>query len=184
MDYFKKQGDDMNSYFIPGIPVNLNLNRVFVLATGATASASEATISGLLPYMDVVTIGDATYGKYCGAALLYPMDNKGNKDVEIGNWLLSLVVYKFVNAEGYTEFKEGIPADHIVDDTGLLQGIQLGDAADPLVAKALEIMGGTKSEAAPQTALPQNLEMLPRMPVGSSKGGYNILMDGLPLQKR
>ena len=184
MDYFKKQGDDMDSYFIPGIPVNLNLNRVFVLATGATASASEATISGLLPYMDVVTIGDATYGKYCGAALLYPMDNKGNKDLEIGNWLLSLVVYKFVNAEGYTEFKDGIPADYVVDDSGLLQGIQLGDAADPLVAKALEIMGGTKSEAAPQTALPQNLEMLPRMPAVPSKGGYNILPDGLPLQNR
>ena len=184
MDYFKDKGEEMNSRFIPGIGANLNLNRVFVLTTGSTASASEATISGLMPYMDVVTVGSNTYGKYCGAALLYPTDNKGNKDPEIGNWLLSLVVYKFVNTEGYTEFKDGIPADYTAEDSGLLQGIQLGDSQDPLVAQALAVISGTKSEAAPQTALPQNLKMLPRMPVGSSKGGYNILMDGLPLQKR
>lgn len=184
MDYFKDRLEEMNSRFIPGIGANLNLNRVFVLTTGSTASASEATISGLMPYMDVVTVGSNTYGKYCGAALLYPTDNKGNKDPEIGNWLLSLIVYKFVNADGYSEFKDGIPADYTAEDSGLLQGIQLGDPMDPLVAQALAVIGGTKSEAAPQTALPQNLEMLPHMSVDPSKGGYNILMDRLPLQNR
>ncbi len=184
MDYFRKNGEDMSNYFIPGIPVNLNLNRVFVLTTGGTASASEAIISGLMPYMDVIKVGTATYGKYCGAALLYPIDNKGNKDTEIGNWLLSLVVYKFVNAEGFTEFKNGIAEDYTVEDTGLLQGIQLGDASDPLIAQALAVIGGTKSETAPRIVMPQNLKMLPRMSVAPSKGGYKILMDGLTLQNR
>lgn len=172
MEYFKSIGEDMNDYFISDIPVNLNLNRVFVLTTGGTASASEATISGLMPYMDVVKIGASTYGKYCGAALLSPTDDKGNKDREIGNWLLSLVVYKFVNVEGFTEFKDGISVDHPVDDSGLLQGIQLGDTADPLVAEALAIIGGTKAKAAPQYALPQYLKMLPRSSVHPTKGGH------------
>lgn len=184
MDYFKDKGEEMNSRFIPGIGPNLNLNRVFVLTTGSTASASEATISGLMPYMDVVTVGSNTYGKYCGAALIYPTDNKGDKDPDIGNWFLSLIVYKFVNAEGYSEFKNGIPADYMADDSGLLYGIQLGDPQDPLVAQALAVIEGTKSEAASQTAYPQNLKMLPRMPVVPSKGGYNILVDRLPLQNR
>lgn len=179
MDYFKKQGMDMNSYFIPGISVNLNLNRVFVLTMGATASASEATISGLLPYMDVIRIGSATLGKYCGAALLYPTDDKGNKDAEIGNWLLSLIVYKFVNAEGYTEFKDGIPANYEVEDLGLIHSIPLGDPQDPFVAQALAIIGGTKVEAAPQIAMPQNLKMLPELSAMPLKGGYKIFMDEL-----
>ncbi len=176
MDYFEQKGSDMNSYFIPGVPVNLNLNRVFVLATGATASASEATISGLMPYMDVVKIGASTYGKYCGAALLYPMDGNGNKDKEIGNWLLSLVVYKFVNANGYTEFRDGISADYLVEDSGLLKGIQLGDAADPMVSEALAIIGGAKVKAASQTSLPQSLQMLPHLSVLPEKGGYKSIL--------
>lgn len=180
MDYFKSTGQDMNSYFVSDIPVNLNLNRVFILTTGGTASASEATISGLMPYMDVVKIGASTYGKYCGAALLYPTDDKGNKDSEIGNWLLSLVVYKFVNINGFTEFKDGISVDYPVEDYGLLQGIQLGDTADPLVAEALAIIGGTKAEAASQTALPHGLQMLPHLSGHPKKGGNQYFFTLFP----
>lgn len=175
MNYFKQKGEDMNTYFVPGIPVNLNLNRVFVLTTGSTASASEATISGLMPYMDVVKIGSATYGKYCGAALLTPMDSNGNKDSEIGNWLLSLVVYKFVNTQGLTEFKDGIAPDYKVEDSGLLMGIPLGDEADPMVARALSIIGGTKSHLSGENMMPEGIRMLPELGNLPSKGGYSFV---------
>lgn len=175
MNYFKQKGEDMNTYFVPGISANLNLKRVFVLTTGSTASASEATISGLMPYMDVIKIGSATYGKYCGAALLMPTDSNGNKDSEIGNWLLSLVVYKFVNAEGFTEFKDGIEPDYKVEDSGLLNGIPLGDESDPMVAKALSIMGGTKS-AVPSGVQPAGgIRMLPELGNRPFRGGYNMV---------
>src|SRR5690554_1307915 len=45
----------------------LHLNRVYVLTTQGTASASEMVIYGLKPYMEVVQIGDVTYGKYYGS---------------------------------------------------------------------------------------------------------------------
>ncbi len=174
MKYFTQKGEDMNTYFVPGIPVNLNLNRVFVLTTGNTASASEATISGLMPYMDVVKIGDSTYGKYCGAALLTPMDSNGNKDSEISNWLLSLVVYKFVNVEGFTEFKDGIAPDCTVEDSGLLRGIPLGDGQDPMVAAALSMIGGTKVVAPAADRLPEGIRMMPELGIRPFKGGYNV----------
>lgn len=51
-----------------------NLPRVFIIASGNTASASELVINGLKPFMNVVLVGSTTYGKpygfeplsYCG----------------------------------------------------------------------------------------------------------------------
>ncbi|GAB3931846.1 S41 family peptidase [Mucilaginibacter myungsuensis] len=45
---------------------NLNVNRVFFIVTGSTASASELTINNLRPHMDVKLIGRNTYGKPVG----------------------------------------------------------------------------------------------------------------------
>ena len=45
-----------------GIISSLNLNTVYVLTSSETASASEVVISGLKPYINVVTIGTTTYG--------------------------------------------------------------------------------------------------------------------------
>ncbi|WP_462266024.1 S41 family peptidase [Mucilaginibacter sp.] len=45
---------------------SLNINRVFFIVTGSTASASELTINNLRPYMDVQLVGATTYGKPVG----------------------------------------------------------------------------------------------------------------------
>ncbi len=175
MDYFQQEKMDVNTYFHEDIPVNLNLGRVFVLTSSKTASASEAVISGLKPYMDVVLVGDTTYGKYCGAALLTP-DSQQNAD--ISNWMLTLVVYKFVNAEGFTDFKNGIPADHEVEDSGLLAGIQLGSQEDPLIAKALEIIGGSGTKVAfGHPVLPDGMIFDASLGIRESKGGYKMVLD-------
>jgi C-terminal processing protease CtpA/Prc len=44
----------------------LNVNRVFFIITGSTASASELTINNLRPVMDVQFIGETSYGKPVG----------------------------------------------------------------------------------------------------------------------
>jgi carboxyl-terminal processing protease len=69
-------GQDYNygqfSYTVADNAVNfaksgsLNVNRVFFIVTGSTASASELTINNLRPVMDVQFIGDTTYGKPVG----------------------------------------------------------------------------------------------------------------------
>lgn len=45
---------------------SLNINRVFFIVTGSTASASELTINNLIPEMDVKLIGTTSYGKPVG----------------------------------------------------------------------------------------------------------------------
>jgi len=45
---------------------SLNINRVFFIVTGNTASASELTINNLIPEMNVQLIGTPTYGKPVG----------------------------------------------------------------------------------------------------------------------
>ena len=176
MEYYRQMKHDMNVYFNEDTPVNLNLDRVFILTTSSTASASEATISGLMPYMDVVRIGEKTYGKYCAAALLSPKDADGNTIEEISNWLLTLVVYKFVNTQGFTEFKDGIEPTFEVSDSGLLQGIPLGDERDPMIAKAISIITGGTKAAAEYPVQVQGIQMLPYMGERPMREGMNIIL--------
>lgn len=58
-----KYPENNSDSFFDSVDEPLNLPRVFVLTTSGTASASEAFINGLEPYVDVVVIGDVTVGK-------------------------------------------------------------------------------------------------------------------------
>ncbi|MEG1563437.1 MAG: S41 family peptidase [Bacteroides sp.] len=142
MDYYKKKGTDLNVYFNKDNVANLNLTRVFVLTTSGTASASEATISGLMPYVKVIKIGTKTYGKYCGAGLYQPViDEKGTVDPVIKNWMISMVIFKFVNKDGFTDFKDGIAPDYEVKEDWF-NTYPFGDVRDPFLAKAITLITG------------------------------------------
>jgi carboxyl-terminal processing protease len=65
-------GPDYIDYSVANNAVNfnkqgsLNINRVFFIMTGHTASASELTINNLRPEMDVQFVGEQSYGKPVG----------------------------------------------------------------------------------------------------------------------
>jgi C-terminal processing protease CtpA/Prc len=60
---------------------SLSLNRVFILTTSSSASASELLINSLSAYIDVVHIGEKTVGKNVGSITVYDyIDNDGNKN--------------------------------------------------------------------------------------------------------
>lgn len=56
----------------------LDGNRVYILTSRRTASASELIINGLKPYMDVFLIGDVTTGKNVGSIPFEDEDNPQN----------------------------------------------------------------------------------------------------------
>jgi len=116
---------------------NANLSRVYFLTTSGTASASELTISGLYPYMEVVQIGEPTYGKYLGAWII-PDDNE--------EWAIVPIVMKYANADGLTDFADGLPPDYEMYDD-LLTAVPFGDTSDPMVAKAIELATGESTAA-------------------------------------
>ncbi len=116
---------------------NLNLNTLYVLTSGTTASASELVINGLRPYMNVVQIGEPTFGKFYGSFLLYDRN-----DPPKHNWAMAPVVLKYSNATGITDFVNGLLPDYFVDDN-LLDAKPFGDEGDPMLALALALISGT-----------------------------------------
>ena len=116
---------------------NLNLNRVIILTSGTTASASELVINGLKPYMDVVVIGENTFGKFYGSYLLYDQN-----DPPKHNWAIAPVVLKYANANGVTDFANGISPDIYLQDD-LLKASSFGDEADQMLATAIAYLNGS-----------------------------------------
>ena len=123
--------------------VKMGLNRVHFLTGSGTASASEFTITGLNPYMEVTTVGDTTFGKYTGSLTVTPdwyYENESYWD-EFDNWGLQPIVVRYANSEGVTDFRDGFAPDILVADD-LFAGIPLGDKNDPLFAAAIENITG------------------------------------------
>jgi carboxyl-terminal processing protease len=125
--------------FDKSVPVKLGLNKLTVLTGSGTASSSELTITGLKAYMDVVLVGDTTYGKYTGSFTIKPEDIYAKKSEysDFENWGMQPIVMRYANAQGVTNFVNGFPPDYLVKDE-LLPASPLGDLSEPLLKKAVE----------------------------------------------
>lgn len=102
-----------------------SLDRVFILTTESTCSASEEVINGLKPFMEVVTIGAVTCGK--------PYASRSyNLIPELVN--VNVLDSRSVNALGEGDFYEGLsPTCEAIDDPTL----PFSDPRESLVSVAL-----------------------------------------------
>ena len=124
-----------NGQNVLGSPMyGLNLKRVFVLTSKHSASASEAAIISMRPFMDVIIIGEQTYGKGVGSWTI--RDNKYR-------YQLQPITMRYHNALMETTPDEGIAADYMVPDGYSTSKKELGDKSEPLLAKALDLILGT-----------------------------------------
>ncbi len=139
----------------PDTEINLNLSKVYFLTTGSTASASELLMVGLYPYMEVVQIGTATYGKCYGSVTV---DDQANPKRH--NWAMQPIVLKYANSEGYTDFVSGISPDFEVEEY-LLELEPFGSSADPMLAKALEEISGVAPAMKKSGAATKQVKALP-----------------------
>jgi carboxyl-terminal processing protease len=145
-------------------PNNLaGLNRVFVLVSGGTASASELVINNLKPHMEVILIGANTYGKDVGSITL---DDSGNN--YRWKWGLQPIVLRTVNSEGKADYgtKDGFKPDFAVTDN-IIPFLPFGDPNETLLKVALQQIGGTLPAA---KARVQNALTLPLI---ESLGGFD-----------
>lgn len=118
---------------------NLNLNRVFVLATGATASASEVFINNLKPYMQVKVIGEKTVGKDEASFLI--RDQRIPRQV---NWEMYPIIYKLFNAQGQGGYSAGINPDIEMSEFTVLPLVPFGNTNDALLSRALDQISAQK----------------------------------------
>ncbi|PUB35903.1 peptidase S41-like protein [Elizabethkingia sp. YR214] len=149
----------------PGVDINTlgNLNKICILTTGGTASASELTIDALRPYMEgrVITIGETTYGKFVGSITLYDSPstdyiNRNASDLNKShNWTMQPIVFAYWNSRN--------DAHPLITETnkngGFVPNIrtagreyfgnlkEFGNTSDPDLAKAIEQITGVSTKA-------------------------------------
>lgn len=122
---------------------SLNLDRVYILTTGSSASASELVINSLNPYIDVVHIGTTTAGKYQASITVYDSENLRREGANPNHtYAMQPLVLKSLNAVGNTDYSDGlVPTLNLPEVIGSL-GI-LGNASEPLLEAALTHISGS-----------------------------------------
>lgn len=122
---FKQEKDNIGS----------RLNRVFVLTSQGTASASELIINGLKPYMQVITIGDHTAGKNLFGSLV-------GDEKKRWNYGLYMMLGQTTNANGQSDYGtvNGIPASRQVEDFSIPYK-PFGDETETLLNAAMREIG-------------------------------------------
>jgi carboxyl-terminal processing protease len=136
--YLDREGENSSHLFIrfKDVGHHLDLDRIIILTTSHTASASELVLVGLDPYMPVISIGEPTFGKFYGSFVIYD-----ENDPPRHNWAMVPVVLKYANANGFTDFVDGINPDFYILDN-LLEAKPFGDLTDPMMAQAISVITG------------------------------------------
>ncbi|RRQ48223.1 carboxyl-terminal protease [Maribacter algicola] len=129
----------------------LGLNKLYVLTSASSASASELLINSLEPYIDVVIIGDVTRGKNeFSTTLVDDRENsylytpsRVNKINPDNQWAIQPLLGRNENADGFFDYTDGLMPDIPLKEDYSNLGI-LGDINEPLLARAIqEITGAT-----------------------------------------
>ena len=101
----------------------LGLQRIFVITTASTASASETIINGLRPFTEVILIGEKSAGKNVGSSVL----------THLGYAFLP-ITFQSQNAQSSADYFGGFAPDfEEIDD--LNKGV--GDPTEASTAAAL-----------------------------------------------
>lgn len=108
----------------------LKNNRLYVLTSTRTASASELIINGLKPYMDVYLIGDKTTGKNVGSVAFEDEENEEN------NYGILPIISQSFNSLDQSDYTQGfVPNVSLKESTELLR--PFGDVNELLLRTAI-----------------------------------------------
>lgn len=141
--------DEGSEYTVSTAGANLDITKLHVIMTEYSASASEALVCGLMPYMDVDITGKQTGGKYCGGFIVdgptwfdWVKSELSKKDYRTGvrstsNWGIYVMVSRYADKNGDTPcMPDGFTPDKEVEDNPL-DGYELGDVNETMLAAAL-----------------------------------------------
>lgn len=125
---------------------SLTLPTVYVLVSFQTASASELTVQCMGEYINVVTIGYDTVGKYVGSITLYDSPNHNytsytNRNTT-HNWQLQPITFSYLNANKEPNPAKIVPTYRINPYTNFNNIKEFGNTSDPVLKKALEVITG------------------------------------------
>ncbi len=126
-------GDNINT---------LELNRVFIITTSESASASELLINGLDSYIDVIHVGERTVGKNVGSITVYDyIDNEQTKNPD-HTYAMQPIVLKIANNDGFADYSDGLSPDTDIEEDIRNLGV-LGDSDERMLQAVISIITGT-----------------------------------------
>ena len=146
----------------------LTNSRVYILTTRNTASASELVINSLKPYMDVIIIGDTTYGKNVGSFSLYDENDPAN------TWGMQPIVLQMFNSRDESEYENGFVPDVTILDNDLLLR-PLGDPEERLLSVAIEEITGIQSGG--RIRAHEKIRKTIAHSISLKKRGFNLIVD-------
>ena len=156
---------------------SLNLTKVYVLVNFQTASASELTVQCLKKYVNVVTIGYDTVGKFVGSITLYDSPAQdytsyANKNTK-HNWQLQPITFSYYNKDKDVN-PEFITPDYEINPYSIFNNLTaFGDVRDPFLKKALELITGQSFRMGnTSTSSFENKNLQKFNPTNAAKGLY------------
>jgi len=147
---------DNNSIGTENINRLSNLNRVYILTSNSTASASEMIINGLRPYMDVIIIGETTFGKNSGSITLYDAPSTQFTDRNLANtshsYAMQPIVFQITNKNNQSDYALGFEPDISINESSHWNAIlPFGDEDEVILKAALDNIKGFSAKTIPTT---------------------------------
>ena len=143
-----------------------SINRLYVLTSHSTASASEMIINGLKPYMPVKLIGTTTYGKNVGSITLYDSPNSDYTSQSSANAnhknALQPIVFQIFNKLEESNYTQGFTPDIKVIEYEFWNNIlPFGDQNEVVLKAALDDIRGLSPKRSVKDKNISPLKVLP-----------------------
>ena len=140
--YLSNNPGSLENKFMGGLN-SLQLNKVYILTSKSSASASELLINCLKPFINVVQIGDITTGKNVGSITLYDSPNFGKSNVNPSHkYAMQPIVLKIVNKDNFGDYTSGISPTTLFQEDASSLGV-LGNNDEPLLNIAINQITGS-----------------------------------------
>ncbi|MEZ4903896.1 MAG: S41 family peptidase [Spirosomataceae bacterium] len=128
VDFFANQSENIGA----------NLQRVYVLTSSRTASASELVINALKPFMEVVIIGDVTVGKNVGSIVIKDSKKRFAEGI-------MPIVLKTFNSAGQSDYTAGFKPNVQIKEDLSQPFYAFGDLREPLLSEAFFQITGART---------------------------------------
>lgn len=163
---------------------NMGLEKIYVILTSGSASASESIVVGLMPYVPIEIIGQQSGGKYC-TGLMYSAsewydDYKSAFEADeytagkryTANWGMYVMIARYADKDGNTPcMPDGFVPDVPVDDVPY-EPYELGDEREAMLRVALQRAGKKDLAERPQTG--KRAPRATRTQIPQQVNGYRI----------
>ncbi|MBW6497965.1 MAG: hypothetical protein K0B09_06240 [Bacteroidales bacterium] len=147
-EYNANKAEERNTTIeLESLENSLSLSRLITICTRGSASASELMINGLRPFIDVVIVGNTTYGKPMGSNI-FNYDDK---------YAFAPITFKTKNANDEGDYFDGIPVDVPAPDD-LTRDFGDPEEGSLQIALAYILSGITKTDPVVQPEIRQPWE--------------------------